>query len=644
MKRIEAALLVIVLIFVGAFAAWHLWLKDGVDDVSDPNHVHEYSWQGDSDYHWQEATCHSIKKEKESHNYNSDFVCTECMLSFPDRQISSTIVHSLMISPYNSEIVMKNNDGEILLNVGANAIKATQNGQEVYYKFVNGVEEIYTINNDKWQCDTMYDYADVYSCISNIYPILNMVTDAGGEVVDNFTFDPVERRLNFEHPGELPISKFVDFKGSIEYNAEYAWISVECSFSFNSEQYELKIKPFTDIIEFPVVPSAGVTVDLALDGTYVIMDMGSCTDVNVVIPSEIDGIPVTSIAPEAFKDNKIIQSVTVPGSVKIIGESAFEGCTSLQTVVLQDGVEEIGDKAFYMSDSRAYLEFTDSIKKIGADAFDDSVAYFDKGVWNFIGDINKYVEIEFENIGSSPSENRFMHLNGEEFSEVTIDTATRINDFAFANADTIENYYIGKQVTYFGENSITSSMWYRDENQEMHYIPHNLYYEGTIDEFLQIEKNGLWTLGEWKLYCNNELVDTIVLEGMESIPLGMFYQCVGLKHLVIKEGVKIVERYAFYGIDFETVELPASLTTFEYWAFSYASIPDGKGIFTMVEYYEGEIYHLAIYMRVGDNPYYLLVERSYTNVEINENTKYRQAQQWECPEWEDWFEEPRPTT
>ena len=113
----------------------------------------------------------------------------------------------------------------------------------------------------------------------------------------------------------------------------------------------------------------------------------------------------------------------------------------------------------------------------------------------------------------------------------------------------------------------------------------------------------------------------------------------GMKEVVLT-GIHI----SSYGIDFEKVELPESLTEFEYWAFLHASIPDNTGIFTMVEYYEGETYHVAIYMRVGNNPYYLLVERSYTNVKIHENTKYQQQQQWECPEWEDWYEEPSPTT
>lgn len=48
---------------------------------------------------------------------------------------------------------------------------------------------------------------------------------------------------------------------------------------------------------------------------------------------------VTMIAPEAFKGNDNVTSVTIPGSVSIIGYSAFEGCTELERIVFSDPVD-----------------------------------------------------------------------------------------------------------------------------------------------------------------------------------------------------------------------------------------------------------------------------------------------------------------
>ncbi len=45
---------------------------------------------------------------------------------------------------------------------------------------------------------------------------------------------------------------------------------------------------------------------------------------------------VTTIAPEAFKNNDNVTSVTIPGSVSTIGYNAFEGCTELQAIYFSE--------------------------------------------------------------------------------------------------------------------------------------------------------------------------------------------------------------------------------------------------------------------------------------------------------------------
>lgn len=45
---------------------------------------------------------------------------------------------------------------------------------------------------------------------------------------------------------------------------------------------------------------------------------------------------VTIIAGEAFLNNDNITSVTIPGSVQVIGYHAFDGCTELERVIFED--------------------------------------------------------------------------------------------------------------------------------------------------------------------------------------------------------------------------------------------------------------------------------------------------------------------
>lgn len=68
------------------------------------------------------------------------------------------------------------------------------------------------------------------------------------------------------------------------------------------------------------------------------------------IPSSItvDGITykVTSIAPNAFKNNKKLKKITIGINVENIGKKAFYGCTSLKTVANGYSIKTIGDSAF----------------------------------------------------------------------------------------------------------------------------------------------------------------------------------------------------------------------------------------------------------------------------------------------------------
>ena len=71
---------------------------------------------------------------------------------------------------------------------------------------------------------------------------------------------------------------------------------------------------------------------------------GSATE--VVIPSEIEGKPVTSIGILAFCERRRLKSVTIPDSVTIIGSWAFNDCTGLTDLKIPNSVTSIGYAAF----------------------------------------------------------------------------------------------------------------------------------------------------------------------------------------------------------------------------------------------------------------------------------------------------------
>ena len=67
---------------------------------------------------------------------------------------------------------------------------------------------------------------------------------------------------------------------------------------------------------------------------------------DLIIPSLIDGLPVTSIAASAFSGYIGLTTVTLPSSLTSIGNQTFWGCTGLKSVTLPNSVTKIGIYAF----------------------------------------------------------------------------------------------------------------------------------------------------------------------------------------------------------------------------------------------------------------------------------------------------------
>ena len=66
----------------------------------------------------------------------------------------------------------------------------------------------------------------------------------------------------------------------------------------------------------------------------------------VVLPSTIEGFPVTSIDNNAFYGNASLTSLTIPDGIATIGNQAFFGCANLTSVIIPASVTSIGNQAF----------------------------------------------------------------------------------------------------------------------------------------------------------------------------------------------------------------------------------------------------------------------------------------------------------
>jgi hypothetical protein len=96
----------------------------------------------------------------------------------------------------------------------------------------------------------------------------------------------------------------------------------------------------------------------------------------VIIPSTINGIPVTSIG--NYATTSIGASITIPDSVTNIGEGAFTSQTELTNVMIGSGISYIGDAAFTHCPALTGVYFMGNAPSIGTNLFmsDDHVAIY----------------------------------------------------------------------------------------------------------------------------------------------------------------------------------------------------------------------------------------------------------------------------
>jgi hypothetical protein len=93
----------------------------------------------------------------------------------------------------------------------------------------------------------------------------------------------------------------------------------------------------------------------------------------VTIPTNINTLPVTSIAEHTFEDDFNLSSVTIPGSVAEIGAYAFMQCISLTNLCISNGVSLIDEGAFAYCPLRSVV-IPSSTTTIGETAFLDCVS------------------------------------------------------------------------------------------------------------------------------------------------------------------------------------------------------------------------------------------------------------------------------
>ena len=119
-------------------------------------------------------------------------------------------------------------------------------------------------------------------------------------------------------------------------------------------------------------PTEGLEYTLNDGGaSYSCTGIGTTDETDIVIAKEYEGLPVTSIGKNAFKQCTNLTSITIPSSVTSIGKCAFGDCTSLTSVTFgkNSKLTSIGEDAFEFCRSLTSITIPNSVTSISQYAF-----------------------------------------------------------------------------------------------------------------------------------------------------------------------------------------------------------------------------------------------------------------------------------
>ena len=102
---------------------------------------------------------------------------------------------------------------------------------------------------------------------------------------------------------------------------------------------------------------------------YICNGLGNSTEKDIIVSTRFNGLKVTQIGEEAFKDTEIT-SIYVPNSVVKIDDYAFQNCSQLSNITLNKGLENIGNFAFANLPLLEEITIPEGTKTLGASVFE----------------------------------------------------------------------------------------------------------------------------------------------------------------------------------------------------------------------------------------------------------------------------------
>ncbi len=323
------------------------------------------------------------------------------------------------------------------------------------------------------------------------------------------------------------------------------------------------------------------------------------TEENIVIPSQICGCDVTSLAPKAFYQNDTVKSVTIPNTVTEVGHRAFTSCANLEEVIFENGsnvsvineytfykcpnltnvtlpdtIVTIGNAAFRECSSLTSFTIPENVTTIATSAFRDCTALTSITIPKSVTEIAGYAfyndaalttiyytgtHAEWNNITINPNGNaraksaKKFYTYAKSDSEVYTYSLTSTGTVKIETFEgTEKNVVIPSQICGSDVEKLAYRLFYKNNTIESVIIPDTVTETASrLFTYCQNLKevnfgNSLTVIKECMCYACPSLTTVTLPANVEKLETTVFRECTALESIIIPKSLKEIASYAFY--------------------------------------------------------------------------------------------------
>ncbi|MBQ8178749.1 MAG: leucine-rich repeat protein [Clostridia bacterium] len=301
----------------------------------------------------------------------------------------------------------------------------------------------------------------------------------------------------------------------------------------------------------------------------------------ITLPESLDGVKLTAIADELFKDNTQVKSVTFPSgsSYVSIGKNAFSGCVNLTEVKLINGISTIGEGAFSGCTSLKNVQLPTAITEIAKNLFNGCSSLQYATIYDSITKIGDGAYKGCVALTSVRIRENVLSVGAEAFSGCTslrsvgIDSGVEsIGAKAFYNCAKLTEFVLPDAVTSIGSHLLygTTSLTSVTLSKNLTEIPEYFLYNAKVLETLSIPADSKITkIGASAFAYCTELENFDIPVGVAEIGTNAFNGCKDITTFVCPSGVTKLESQIFLNaVNLTSVTLHQNVTEIGNFVFS----------------------------------------------------------------------------